>query len=88
MTSKDNLMDGLACPHCGQSVAIDVEAQTPIRICQDNIEILTGEFNLFENCHAQCPDCKYTADFTEFKLENQIDNSPTTHPAFHSQRLH
>lgn len=84
----ENLMEGLACPHCGQSVAIDVEAQTNIRIDRQDIEILTGRFNLFEGCRAQCPDCKYTADFADFKLENQMDDSPTTHPAFHSQRFH
>lgn len=99
-TSPDNLMDGLACPNCGQSVAIDIEVQTHIRVDREDVQVLDGKYQLFDGCEAGCPDCHHIGDFEDFKVENQkgpytavaSKDPPVPRPTVHefawSQRVH
>lgn len=97
--NAESLMDGLACPNCGQSVAIDIEVQTQIRVDREDIEIHDNEFQLFDGCEAGCPDCHHVGPFEDFKVENQKSSretrlrepllpEPTIHESAYSRRLH
>jgi hypothetical protein len=87
-SDEHNFMDGLSCPNCGQSIALDVETDALIRLTREDLELLNNAYTLFDDAKAQCPDCKYIAEFQEFKVEHQFDSLPTTPQSMHSKRTH
>lgn len=62
-------MNGLACPACGQRVALEIESSAMVRITRENLEVLDDVFHLFNGSPTRCFDCGFIADFEQFRLD-------------------
>jgi DNA-directed RNA polymerase subunit N (RpoN/RPB10) len=64
-----NYMNGLACPACGQSVALEIESSALVRITQETLEVMDDVFHLFDGSPTRCFDCGFIADFEQFRVD-------------------
>lgn len=89
MSDEDiNYMEGMACPKCGQKTALEIESSALVRITKHDLEVLDGQFTLFDGSPTRCFDCGYVGDFEEFRAGasppvNTPMPVPKTPPTYH-----
>lgn len=71
---NENVLDGMACPKCGNERSFSIAAEVFVVVYDDGIEDY-GDAEWTGESYCRCRECDFTATVKDFHVEDEDENA-------------